>query len=104
MNTFVLTGRIVKDVKLEKDKDGAKWCTVVLSVTRTVKNDKGLYDTDFIDVILKNGIATNTMKYRKKGDMIAIKGRIERLSDDDMKLVADKLYFVPSDKGEGVEK
>ena len=104
MNSFILMGRIVKDIKLEKDKEGINWCRVVLSVTRTVKNDKGLHDTDFIDVILKNGIATNTIKYCKKDDTVAIRGRIERLSDDDMKLVADKLYFVPSNKGEGVEK
>ena len=98
MNTFVLTGRIVKDVKLEKDKEGAEWCTVVLSVTRTVKNDKGLYDTDFIDVILKNELATNVTEYCKKGDTVGVRGRIERLSDDDMKLVADKLSFLRGER------
>lgn len=98
MNTFVLTGRIVKDVKLEKDKDGAKWCTVVLSVTRTVKNDKGLYDTDFIDVILKNELATNVTEYCKKGDTVGVRGRIERLSDDNMKLVADRLSFLRGER------
>ena len=104
MNSFILMGRIVNDIKLEKDKEGAKWCTVVLAITRPVKNDEGLHDTDYIDVILKNEITTNTIKYCKKGDMIAIKGKIEKLSHDNMKLVADKLYFVPSDKEEGVEK
>lgn len=104
MNSFILMGRIVKDIKLEKDKEGINWCRVVLAITRPVKNDEGLHDTDFIDVILKNGVATNTIKYCKKDDTVGVRGRIERLSDDDMKLVADKLYFIPSDKGEGVEK
>lgn len=92
MNNFVLVGRIVKFIELEKNKS----CVITLGVSRPFKNDKGLYDTDFIDVILKNELATNTMKYCKKGDMIAIKGRIEKLSNNDMKLVADKLSFLSS--------
>lgn len=98
MNNFILVGRIVKDVKLKKEKEGIKWCTVVLAVTRPFKNYEGLYDTDFIDVILKNELATNTMEYCKKGDMIAIRGRIEKLSNNNMKLVADKLSFLSNNK------
>lgn len=99
MNNFVLVGRIVKDIKLEKEKEGVKWCTVVLAVNRPFKNDEGLYDTDFIEVVLKNELATNIIEYHKKGDMIGIKGRIEKLSNNDMKLVADKLYFLKEKEG-----
>lgn len=98
LNQLVLVGRLTDDVKKEEEK-----AVITLAVTRSFKNDKGEYDTDFIPVILNGSIATNTMEYCKKGDVIGVKGRLQRLGKDFtangypiIELVAEKVTFLSS--------
>lgn len=94
MNNIILVGRLVKFIELEKNKS----CVITLGVSRPLKNDKGLYDTDFIDVVLNGDLSIQAMKYCEKGDMMAIKGRIEKLPNSDMKIIANKISFLSSNK------
>lgn len=94
-NMFCLVGRIVDDPTLEKDE---KRSVIKIAVSRSFKNEEGIYETDFIPVVMWNGIAENVIKYCRKGDLIGIKGRIERLSNEEITLVADKVSFLSSRK------
>lgn len=51
--------------------------TITLAVTREDKNDEGIYETDFFNVILTEIQAKNMSEYCEKGDLIAIKGILE---------------------------
>ena len=78
------------------------------------KNADGEYDTDFVDVVLWNGIAENTAEYCHKGDIIGVKGRIQTSTyetEDGEKrkstqIVAEKITFLSSskEKNDEVEK
>lgn len=85
LNQVVLVGRI-------KEIDGGK---IILSCSRTYKNQDGQYDTDFIPVRLSGGILENINLYCKIGDLVGIKGRIET-DVFDMIVVADKVSFLSS--------
>ena len=37
----------------------------------------GLYDTDFVDCVAFDSIASNTSEYCKKGDIVGVKGRVQ---------------------------
>lgn len=74
LNQLVLVGRLTDDVKKEEER-----AVITLAVSRSYKNANGEYDTDLIPVILNGSIATNTMEYCKKGDVIGVKGRVTRL-------------------------
>ena len=85
MNQVLLVGRI-------KETDGDK---IILSCPRAYKNQDGQYDTDFIPVRLSNVILENVNQYCKTGDLVGIKGRIEK-DIFDVIVVADKVSFLSS--------
>ena len=105
MNHLMIVGRLVDNPKIEKTDSGKKVMNMTVAVPRTYKNDKGEYDTDFVDCVLWSGIAENTAEYCKKGDVIGVKGRLQTdLYDKDgqthksSKLVAEKVTFLQSSR------
>jgi single-strand DNA-binding protein len=99
LNQTVIVGRLIDDIKIA-NVDKLVY-NLTLAVPRSYKNDKGEYETDFIDCQLWNGIAENTMKNVKKGDLIGIKGRLRKSSiEEKMILIAEKVTFLSSKKEE----
>lgn len=104
MNQFFGVGRLVEDPKVETTESGKQMVRVPIAVQRSYKNADGEYDTDFFDVVLWNGVATNTSEYCHKGDLIGVKGRLEsntyETEDGEKKkstyIVADKISFLAS--------
>lgn len=99
-NQIIVVGRIVSDLKINETENGKKSCKVVISVPRSYKNDDGIYETDFIEVMLYSNLANNTTEWCKKGDLIGIRGKIEgKISNGeiDLTLVAEKVTFLSSD-------
>lgn len=93
-NMIYLIGRLTDGV--EKTKEGEKTVAkITLAVQRSFKNEQGIYETDFIPVVLWNGIAENTAEYCRKGDLIGIKGRLES-KDNQLYVIADKVSFLAS--------
>ena len=96
MNNVVLIGRITKDIELRKTESGKYNCSFTLAVTRDKDN------TDFINCQVWNMIAENMSKYCSKGDLIAVKGRIQSRSYDAQdgtkryitEVIADKVTFL----------
>lgn len=96
MNNLVLVGRLVKRPVLEETENGRKTTAIVLAVSRNFKNDVGEYETDFIPVNLVGQVAESTVEYCKQGDVIGVKGRLARLSGNDLQVVAEKISFLSS--------
>ena len=99
LNQVVLVGRLVEDPKVITNESGKKFSNITIGVPRPYKNKDGLYDTDFIEVTLWNNIAENTAEYCKKGDIIGVKGKLKRTGIE-LKIVAEKITFLSSNKGE----
>ncbi|MBQ4263103.1 MAG: single-stranded DNA-binding protein [Bacilli bacterium] len=78
MNKVVLIGRISNDLKL--NVIGEKKTSTIqfsLAVNRNYKNKDGKYDTDFINCVAFGNIADFINKYFKKGDELAVEGRVQ---------------------------
>lgn len=73
---------------------------VTIAVSRSFKNINGEYETDFIPVKLWNN-ATPQMELVKIGDIIGIKGRIERTGVE-LRIVAEKITFLAQGNQEEV--
>lgn len=108
MNNMVyLIGRLTKDVELVNE-DGKENATITVASQRSYKNADGIYETDFIDCTLWNGIARNCAEYCKKGDLVGINGRLETFNVENedgekkkiTRVVVDKLTFLASKKGD----
>lgn len=105
LNQVVIVGRIVRKpevVELEEKKV----CNLTIAVPRSYKNAEGVYDTDFVDCVLWNGVAQTTSEYCREGDLVGIKGRLETKSYENTEgqtvkktnVIADKVTFLSSAK------
>lgn len=87
MNMFTIVGRIVT---LENEK-------ITVVVNRDFKNEQGIYETDFINIILTGDkVIRTTNEYCKQGDIVAIKGRIQSNNE----LIGSQVSFLSTRKEE----
>lgn len=111
LNQIILVGRLTRDVKINKTENGKKIATLPLAIPRSFKNMDGIYDTDFVDCIIWDGVAANTSEYCHKGDVVGIKGRIQSRTVEEnetkktiLEVVAEKVTFLTSKPKELEEK
>lgn len=96
LNQVIIVGRLANEVKLKENED-KKVAVITLACPRTFKNEEGVYNTDFINCTLWQGIAENTAEYCRKGDLIGIKGRVQE-NDGQLSIIAEKVTFLSSNK------
>lgn len=96
LNQIITVGRLT-NIKKEELENGGKKVIATLAVPQYFKNADGEYDTNFIDFTLYGGIAENTVEYCKKGDIIGVRGRIQRIdTNKPIELIAEKITFLSS--------
>ena len=107
LNQVVLVGRLVKDVEVRTGENDFKYSFITLAIPRSYKNHDGIYETDFVECVLWNSVASNTAEYCKKGDIVGIKGRIEsRIIEENninktvTQIIAEKVTFLSNKKEE----
>ena len=105
LNQVVLVGRLVRDVEVRTGENDTKYSFMTLAIPRSYKNHDGIYESDFIECVLWNIVATNTAEYCKKGDIVGIKGRLESRKVEEnninktvLQVVAEKVTFLSSKK------
>ena len=103
LNQVVLVGRLTRDIVVNKSDKGIKVATISLAIPRSFKNSEGLYDTDFVDLVAFDSIASNTSEYCKKGDIVGVKGRVqsrtienEGKKENIMDIICEKITFLSS--------
>lgn len=101
----MLVGRLVQDVEVNKLESGKEVARISLAVNRSFKNADGMYEVDFIDCILWDGLAKNIQEYCKRGDTVGVRGRLQvsHYEKDDVKrkavdVVAERMTFIASSK------
>ena len=101
LNRVAIVGRITNKPILEKENEKSK-TEITLAVYRTYKNDEGIYEKDFIPVILYKNMAENLIEYGDKGDLIGVKGRLET-QNEKLVVIADGMTFLSTRKCEDDE-
>lgn len=81
MNKVVLIGRLSRDPELRYTSNNTPVCQISVAISRPVAQGHEP-ETDFINVTIWNKQAENLVKYVKKGNQIAIEGRIQTRSYD----------------------
>ena len=98
LNQIVLVGRLVSDPEINETENGKKVSEITLAVSRSYKNSEGIYDTDVIPCIVWNEMAENAAEFCRKGDIIGVKGKLQRLEGNELQVVAEKVTFLSSKK------
>lgn len=103
LNQVILVGRLAKEVEVKDLENDKKIANITLAVPRSFKNSDGEYETDFIDVVIFDNVASNTSEYCKKGDIIGVKGRLQTrmIENEDKKeklqeIIGEKITFLSS--------
>ena len=77
LNNVVLIGRLTKDPELRYTPNNVAVATFNLAVNRRFKNNEVVHEADFINCVMWDKSAENLSNWIKKGNMIAITGRIQ---------------------------
>lgn len=95
INQVILVGRLTNKPILEERGDKV-YSKVTLAIPRSYKNINEEYDIDHIDVVLFNKIAQSCVEYCEQGDIIGLRGNLQRLKDKDLEVYAEKITFLSS--------
>jgi single-strand DNA-binding protein len=84
-NSVQLIGNLGMDPEVKQVSNGNKMARFSLVTTETYKNQKGekVTDTQWHNLIIWGGLADVAEKYLKKGNQVAVEGRLETNTYDD---------------------
>ena len=83
MNKAILVGRLTKDPELKMTENTKREvCQFTIAVNRPYTNDDGERKADFINCVVWDKLAENLSKYQKKGNQVAVEGRIQTRNYD----------------------
>lgn len=91
LNQVTLVGKIEK---IEEYKKGIK---VTICTPQGFKNIDGLYDNNHFEIMVFGSMKDTTKEYCKNGDLIGVKGRLQRL-DTELEIIAEKISFLATRK------
>ena len=77
MNKVFLRGNLTRDVESRTTQSGKTVSKFSIAVRRTVKNEEGTYDADFINCVAYGTLAETISKYFHKGSGIIVLGHIQ---------------------------
>lgn len=96
MNQVLLVGRLVNEPEVIEIDGEMKIAEITLAVQRNYKNSDGTYVVDNIPCTLWKAIALNITNYCHKDDVIGVKGRLQKIGEEEMIVVAEKVTFLAS--------
>ena len=83
MNKVFLIGRLTRDPELRYTGNNTPVTSFTIAVNRTYTNQSGEREADFINCVVWDKQAENLVKYQKKGNQIAVDGRIQTRNYED---------------------
>lgn len=109
LNVVSLMGRLTADPELRRTPSDISVTTITIAVDRDYVRQGEERQTDFITVVCWRQAAELVCKYFKKGDMIAVNGRIQTRKYEDnqgnkrtaFEIVADAVHFTGSKRDSG---
>ena len=102
MNKVFLIGRLTKDPEIRYNSQNIAITRFTLAVARPKQKDRE-EEADFISCVCFNNQAKNFVKYQKKGNLVAVFGRIRTAFYDDEKtnkrvyttdVIADEIKYL----------
>lgn len=83
MNKVILIGNLTRDPELSETTNGTSVCRLGIAVQRDFASADGTREADFFNVTVWSARAETCGKYLKKGNKIAVVGRLQTRSYED---------------------
>ena len=97
LNSVIMMGRLTADPELRQTPQGVNVCSFTIAVDRTFVKQGEQRQADFFDVVAWRGQADFVSRFFRKGQMIAVQGRMETRTYDDRNGVRRKAYTIVAD-------
>ena len=97
MNMFCVTGTLEETPEIMDiigEKENRKELTIKLAVKRSLKDSRGLFEINVLEIKISREFAENVCKYCQKGDVIGVNGFIGSGGT----LYADRVTFISGKK------
>ena len=102
MNKTILIGNLTRDPELTETPSGVAVCKFSIAVSRDYADADGNRETDYFNITVWRGRAENCGKYLKKGNKVAIVGKLQNRSYEDKDgikrtvtdIIADEVEFL----------
>ena len=102
MNKVFLIGNLTRDPEQTQTPSGVAVCKFSIAVSRDFKDSDGNRETDFFNITVWRGRAENCGKYLKKGNKVAIVGKLQNRTYEDKdgvkrtvtEIIADEVEFL----------
>lgn len=110
LNKVILMGRLTRDPEFKATPSGAYVCNFSLAVDRDFVRQGEERQTDFINIVTFGTRAEFVSRYFRKGQLVAVCGRIQTRSWDDAQtgqkryatdVVADEVHFAEPKRDSG---
>jgi single-strand DNA-binding protein len=106
LNSVIMMGRLTDNPELRQTPQGVNVCSFTIAVDRSFVKQGEQRQADFFDVVAWRGQADFVSRFFRKGQMIAVQGRMETRTYDDRNgvrrkaftIVAESLHFADSKK------
>lgn len=110
MQKFIAIGNLASDPDLRKTKGDVSVCSFRLAVQRDFKNDAGVREADFFNIVAWRGLADLCARSLSKGKKIGIVGKLQNRSFDAQdgskryvtEIIAEEVEFL-SPRGEAAQ-
>lgn len=96
-NHVMLIGEIYNDVEKIEVNEQITY-QLMLKVSRNFKNQDGVYETDVLPIDLTNYVGSKVFQYYKRNSLIGVRGRLESKEGNLIKVVAEKVTFLSSNR------
>lgn len=98
INTVSLSGHLAKD---PKSAEKVTFITLAVNESWTDNQGNAQSKVHYIECVAFNGIGSNIAKFKKKGDYIAIQGKLEQnvFEKDGTKVYQQRVRILSSDFG-----
>lgn len=77
MQKFICVGNLTRDPEMSATPSGISVCKFSIAVNRDFADTDGKRETDFFNIVVWRGLADNCGKYLKKGNKVAIVGKLQ---------------------------
>lgn len=83
LNKIIMIGNLTRDCEIRYSPQGVSVANTGIAVNRWSKNDSGDYEVDFFNCVAFRKTADYMSQYLRKGNRVAIEGRLQSRSWDD---------------------
>lgn len=104
LNKVILIGRLTRDPELRYTPSGVAVAKFAIAVDRSIPNNKGEREVDFIDIVTFQKLAELCSNHLGKGRLVAVDGRLQIGSYEDKQGVKRKSVEVIANEVKFLDK